>query len=1390
MPRLARVGPIVALLAASATVLSAAPPAAAAPNGSATGSGSPADVRQVCSTPATGRLQCLAIARTDVRSHKGVVPDVTPEGYGPADLAGAYALPSSGGSEATVAVIDAYDDPNAEADLAVYRSQYGLPPCTTANGCFRKIAQDGTANLPAPPPPTDDWTAEISLDIDMVSAACPTCHILLVEADLPTIEDLGTAVNQAVAQGAQYVSNSYGGFEDPSDPEADTRYYDHPGVVITASSGDRNFGTSYPAASQFVTSVGGTSLTRDSGASRGWTETVWHNNFGGPGSGCAAFDEKPPWQTDAGCPRRSIADVSAVADPLTGVAAYDSWGGNTGWAVYGGTSASAPIVAATYALAGLPETGDYPASYPYGDTGDLNDVTVGNNGTFCDPSYLCVAGPGYDGPTGLGTPNGVAAFKAPGAHGVLAGTVTDAANGHPIPGATVRAGDGRAVSRADGHFAMAVPAGSYDVTASAFGYRDATSSGVQVSEGQTSTADFSLDPKPLVTLSGTVADGSGHQWPLSAKITTPGVPPVETDPFTGHYSLQVPASTAYTLHVEPQYPGYVAHDEQVSVGTSDARQDVALSVDAVACNAPGYAYTFQGMPPVPFDSTTGPPAGWTITDTQGTHGWTFDNPNNQANTTGGEGNFAVVPQAFLGVTNHEDTTLTTPSIDLSAIADPSLGLDEDYIASNTQTASIDVSTDGGATWTNLWQFAGSSGRIVQGNQTFDLSEIASGQPDVRARFQFTSFIGQSYWAIDNVFLGARACAPVPGGLVAGQVLDANTSKPLGDATVTRVDAPAETARTDAGFYWMFASATGSQQYAAAHRAYSTRTSSVEVAPNSVKRADFSLAAGQLTTSTAAVDKTLRMGSSATASFTVKNTGTAPAAVSFDEAPDGFATLGQQASGTGAELQLVEAAPSTRTALPPGSSAPPADVRRSDVPSSGPWTDLPDAPGNVMDNAAVRGDDGKLYSVAGTTSGFTPTGNGYAYDPATRAWSPIADVPTPVQQPAAAFIDGKLILAGGWSVGGVMRSTVQIYDPASDTWKAGAAMPHPHGAAAYGVLNGKLYVVGGCTDTCAAATSTVDVYDPATNAWRLAADYPEKLAYFGCGSVNGRLACAGGTPVVTNTGSTSTYIYDPHANAWTKSADLPYDVWGAAFSSANGQLLISGGAADDSHVVTNQGVAFSMTGSDPATGTWAALPNSNNAAYRGAGACGFGKVGGAATGFDPTPFAEELPGYDQCGADPVAWLSATPAQATLQPGQTVTVHVTLDASDIGVIDQPGTYLARLGLQADTPYWVNPVAVSMTANPPKTWGKIAGTVTGRTCDGNSAPILGGTVQIGSWAQTYTLKTDSAGGYALWLDKRSNPLTVIAAKDGFVPQARTVRISQGDTLTASFALVHTGC
>ena len=343
-----------------------------------------------CADTLSGGVQCFGQA---IRPAKQNGPELMagPTGLGPAQIQSAYKLTGLNASGRTVAIVDAYDDPNAASDLNTFRQAYSLPACTTANGCFKKVNQNGATS----PLPSGDygWAEEESLDLDAVSSACPTCHILLVEANSASTSALSKAENSAAkAAGVAAISNSYGGSEASSETSTDSAY-NHPGIAITVSSGDGGYGVEYPAASRYVTAVGGTTLTQASN-SRGWTESAWS----GAGSGCSSYEAKPAWQKDTGCAKRTVADVSADADPNSGLGVYDTYNncgsssscdvlieegvaqGLDGWAQVGGTSLSSPLIASVYALAGNTASVTY-GSYPYSHTSSLFDVTSGSNGS-------------------------------------------------------------------------------------------------------------------------------------------------------------------------------------------------------------------------------------------------------------------------------------------------------------------------------------------------------------------------------------------------------------------------------------------------------------------------------------------------------------------------------------------------------------------------------------------------------------------------------------------------------------------------------------------------------------------------------------------------------------------------------------------------------------------------------------------------------------------------------------------------------------------------------------------------------------------------------------------------------------------------------------------------
>lgn len=465
-------------------------------------------VRPACSDPAPGRAGCLALqlvphtAQALARTHplgitrSGPIRAQSPAagdfGLRPQDIHSAYQLPSTAGAAQTIALVDAYHDPTAEADLQAYDEEFGLPACTAEGGCFQQVNQNGEAGNPPFPASSailekareapeeslereeadeaTGWALEISLDIETAHATCQNCRILLVEADSPSFEDLNTAEATAATLGATEISNSWGGPEQGlSEGFESTSAFNQPGIAITASAGDDGYLSwdaespfqrgyaEFPASSPHVVAVGGTRLNK-LGAGGSWNgETIW-NGDGAGGGGCSVVFAAPPWQQNlagfaaVGCAtKRAVADVAADADPYSGLAVRDTSPeceaafeveGKvehiSNWCTIGGTSLASPLIASVYALAGGSDGASYPARTLYlnrvGTPSSLHDVTSGSNGEcstpFQEPSLLsscesseeaqscasqgiCLAGPGYDGPSGVGTPNGIAAFQAP-----------------------------------------------------------------------------------------------------------------------------------------------------------------------------------------------------------------------------------------------------------------------------------------------------------------------------------------------------------------------------------------------------------------------------------------------------------------------------------------------------------------------------------------------------------------------------------------------------------------------------------------------------------------------------------------------------------------------------------------------------------------------------------------------------------------------------------------------------------------------------------------------------------------------------------------------------------------------------------------------------------------
>ncbi|WP_151525741.1 cell wall-binding repeat-containing protein [Serinicoccus kebangsaanensis] len=1098
----------------------------------------------------------------------------------------------------------------------------------------------------------------------------------------------------------------------------------------------------------------------------------------------AAHEINPDSSRGAGQDGETKPNISAP-----GTAVRSSVPGND-YAYFSGTSMASPHVAGAIALvwASSPQL-----------VGDIEGTRALLDGTATDnPDDQCGGTDEDNNVFGEGRLDALALVQAAprGDVGYVEGTVTDAASGDPLAGASVElAGPLERVlsTGADGTYRALVSSGDYTVTASRFGWVSA-SAAVSVPVDDTVTQDFALDPAETGTVSGTVTDGSGHGFPLYAQVAVAGESLLTfTDPVDGSYSIDVPVGADVTMEVVVQYPGYLVVEEAVTV-TGDAVVDVAVPVDAASCLAPGYEATADAVLAESFDGGV-LPAGWEVDDNlDNGQVWTIDEGDaDPPNLTGGEGPFAIVNSDSYGPEGEQDTSLVSPVLDLSAYADPSLSFNHFYLPLG-ESADLDVSVDGGASWTTVTTYT----TPVEGAEAVVPLPMAAGESQVRVRWHYYDAFYAWFWEVDDVFVGSRSCVPVgDGGYVVGNVSATADGSAVTGATITSLDVPEDTGVSRAtpadegqedGFYWLFSSVSGDHPFEASARGFAPAAQDVAVVGGGAVRADFVLDGGLLELDPQRIETEVTLGDDAeTAELTVTNTGTGPAEVTLEEVRGGVellradgsrvTTLGE-GQAAGAPTRTADVDPFVGAYLSPQRSEDgPADRR----PHEEPWTELTPLPTPIVDNGVVNL-DGTWYTFGGF-DGNEPTPATHRYDPATMEWVQVADLPLPLMAPTVGALDGRIVAAGGWDSSGVAQTGTYAYAPEADEWTQLADAPVAVTWAGQATLGGLLYSVGGCTtDMCDPTSATTAAYDPATDSWTTLADYPQPIAYPSCAGIDGRVICAGG--VGDGEVSTSaTYAYDPDADSWTQVADAPVDAWGAAYAGANDQLVLTGGL--QAGAVTNDAFAY-----DPAADTWSDLPNPNTPSFRGAGACGFALVGGQSDqGFSDV--VELLPGYDLCddaGAD-VPWLSLSQTELSLAAGESATVEVTTS----GEVAQPGTYTAGIEAGGGMPGTAPTTEVEMTVLPPATWGKLTGLVTGADCEGAGSPLPGATVDAAPTRMEdprWRWVTDVEGRYARWIDTRVGELELIASAGGYRPEQALVDPLRGQVVETDFALLDAGC
>ncbi len=987
--------------------------------------------------------------------------------------------------------------------------------------------------------------------------------------------------------------------------------------------------------------------------------------------------------------------------------------------------------------------------------------------------------------------------------GTISGTVTDSGTSQPIAGAHVDADgavDKSTTTDANGNYSMDLCEGSYDVTASAFTYLPETVT-VNITAGNTTTQDFQLDQAPLATVTGTVTDGSGHGWPLYARIDIDAFPgsPIFTNPADGTYSVDLPEGTIFTFHVNAVSPGYNEEQRDVDPGANPT-EDFALTVDS-GCTAPGYG--------VDSFITNG---GFETGDFTG---WVIDGTSNSPFVTGAEhhsGAFsaqagdATGPEPFGDSSFYQQITVPGGGGGLTFWTKK---FTTDSISFDWQDAYI-TDTSGNILQT-IFHVCETSGWT---HWSVDLAPYAGQTIRLKFLVHQDAFGDDTAMWVDDVSAGP--CDPIPGGLLVGNVYDSNTGQGLNGATVTSDENPSDHANTvatpndsnvDDGFYTLFSTLTGSHDFTASKNQYGSDTENVDVQADDVVVQNFELGTGHLVASPSELEDIVDLGDTDTQQLTITNDGNADGTFEIQEGNGlvSFKIKGPNLPKAKAhKVDRKVKAKSGPTSVMAMKSAPESKLKGL-FPSKGPkrpngggWTPGSPIPFGIIRYGHAQCDEtpDSFYIISGVDVNFGLSSAVARYDADTDTWTSLASYPNASEAPSAVCFQGRIYVANGAGT----SNDFFIYDIATDSWLAGATLPRFVEGAAMGALDGKVYMIGGDDDFFPGdgISNEVDIYDIATDTWTgTGSPMPDGVSNAGSAQAGPFVYVAGGWDVNSPASNSNfTQRYDMSSDTWEVGPSFDVAVSDHALSATDTALYVMGGDANGNGFFEATDTAQRLDVSGWPGGAWAdlgtPLPSARSANT--AGFCTTAVTGGEVWtdggffNFNP-PISDNLyhntgEGCAGGGID-VPWISENPATATVPAGGgSVVVDVTYDA---GQVNQPGDYFAHLTIKTDTPYPAQKVNVTMHVPLPANFGTLNGTVTGlQQCDAPGGPIEGATVFIDGQNEDFTLTTDANGFYTWALDAANSPVTITVSADGYNGESQSgVIITPQQTTTTDFEL-----